>query len=82
MKMNKMDRLTDKLNARMARISGRISKENKNTNPYRMERVSDRERLYDYESITDEEMEFGMQEFPQEVSEYTNTMEELRRKYA
>lgn len=80
MKENKMDRLTDKLNARMGRISGRISKENKNINPYRMERIPDEQRLDDYANLTNEDIEFGMQHFPQETPEYLAGMEELLRR--
>ena len=80
MKENKMDRLTDKLNARVARIGGRISKMNKNINPYRMEKIPDEERLYEFANLTEEDINFARQNFPPEVvNEYFGKMEELLR---
>lgn len=80
-KENRMDRLQDKLNARVARIGGRISQINKNTNPYRMEKISDEERIYDYAQLSDEDINFARQNFPPEVvSEYFGKMEELLRR--
>lgn len=81
MKENRMDRLQDKLNARVARIGGRISGINKNTNPYRQERIPDEERLDDYAQLTNTDIDFARQEFGDEgVANYLRQMDELMRR--
>lgn len=81
MKENKMDRLTDKLNTRIGRISGRLTKMNKNINPYRQEKIPDEERLYDYAQLSEDDINFARQNFPPEVvEEYFGKMDELLRR--
>lgn len=80
MKENRMDRLTDKLNARVERIGNRLTKMNKNVNPYRMERIPDKERLYDFATLTDEDIEFARQNFPEDFDNYMQEMNKLMRR--
>ena len=83
MKENRLDKITDKLLLRVNRIVATAHKQYKSTNPYRKERIPDKERLYEFSQLTDEDINFARQNFPPEVvNEYFGQMEELRRRYA
>lgn len=53
MRENRLDNITDKLRVRVNRIIGHAEKQFKGTNPYRMEKVPDEERITDYYDFLD-----------------------------
>ena len=65
--INRMDRLTDKLNKRTSRIMGRLGKINKGVNPYRQEPMADEDRINEYMRWAGTSME---QELRQQMGDY------------
>lgn len=78
MKQNRLDRITDGVLERVGRIRGEVQSQYKNTNPYRMEKVSPEEQIKNYLSMTPEmETQFRQQMGDEAMGEYTNKMNEL-----
>lgn len=82
MKDNKFDIVTDLVKRRIGLAIGEAQKRFKNTNPYRMEKVTDEDRLRDFQSLTPDKINFARQNFPQELDTYLAKMNELQMKKA
>ena len=82
MKENELDRRTDKIKTRLNSVFSKIQSRYGKANPYRMERVPDKERLMDFAQQTPEDIEFGRQQFGDEViDKYLTQMGNLQGRY-
>ncbi len=81
MKENRLDRLTDGVLERVGRILGEVKLQYKNTNPYRMEPVEPKEKLYNYEKIAPEVKAYYQNADPVGFAQVEGEMEKLRRRY-
>ncbi len=78
MKNNKFDIVTDEVKRRMSLAIGEARRRFKNTNPYRMEKVTDEDRIRDYQTLTPEKIAFAKQNFGEnEVNAYLTKMQNL-----
>ncbi len=78
MKNNKFDLVTDLVKHRINLAIGEAQRRFKNTNPYRMEKVTDEDRIRDYQTLTPEKIGFAKQNFGEdEVNAYLTKMQNL-----
>jgi hypothetical protein len=78
---NRMDRIMDMIKTRLTSVNTEIVKQFKNTNPYRMVKVSDEERITKYLSITpDMDLELS-QQLGQVYQNYKLKMDNLIKGY-
>lgn len=61
MKKNRYDRVTDRMLARIERVSDKMTQEFKNTNPYDKEPISEDQQLSEYMAMTPETMDERLQ---------------------
>jgi len=66
---------------RINSVSERVAKEFKNTRPFDKELVDNKQRLYEYDQIPEEQKQFGRQNFPDEYAMYEEDIEKIRRRY-
>ena len=81
MKNNQFDLVTDLVKRRIGLAIGEAQKRFKNTNPYRMEKVTDEDRIKDYQSLTPDKIDFARKSFGDAtVDAYLSKMLELKNK--
>ena len=81
MRENRLDIITDKIKARITRITANAQKQFKGTNPYRKERIPDEERIMNYLNLTpDVEQEMRMQFGDENIEQMHLNMQELMRR--
>lgn len=81
MKRNRFDRINDRMLARIERVTDRMTREFKDTNPFDKELVSDDEKIQRYDNTTQEQwMGLMTTHTPADVEEYKNSMEDLKRR--
>ena len=82
MKTNRLDEVTDMIKKCLNGAIGEVQKQFKNTNPYRQEKVDDKERLFKYSQMTQQQLDFYASQFGAEVVQrYINEMAKLQRRY-
>jgi len=81
MRHNRYDRINDRMLSRIERVTDRMTREFKNTNPFDKEPVSDDEMIRRYDGTTKEQwMELMNTHDPADVEQYKNEMENLKRR--
>lgn len=75
------DLVVDELVSRQKDVRVELSNRFRRTKPFRMEKVSNKERLEEYSRLTPQDVQAMIQEQgPEQVDAYIKEMEELRRK--
>ena len=78
MRENRLDVITDKIKARITRITANAQRQFKGTNPYRKERIPDEERIQSYLNLTpDVEQELRMQFGDEPIEQMHLNMREM-----
>lgn len=73
------DLVVDELNSRQRDVREELRKRFKKTKPFRMVKVSDKERLDEYLRMTPQDMQMAIQQQGEEsVNNYIGEMEELK----
>jgi len=81
MTKNFMDLVTDELKGQIRQAQEEARLQFKGKDPYRKERVDDKQRLYEYDQTPEEQKQFGRQNFPDQYAIYEEEIEKIRRRY-